>query len=347
MSMAQDKPELDKGLDEIRREVIESRNLVIKTDNLLKNLHAELKMVGKRQEDFQKRTWISSGVAYGVFAGLCVAGALAFSSVRTSSAGADRERLEKQVAELQAQLDKQKGELNANATAQRQAGEVYRMMTNLQGDERLKGIDALVKLDTQRLSVLEKQALNDRAEILRKEIGGNAFERGKTAFRRNEYGNAVEELSRFMAMNPGQEEALDASFFLGASLTQTRKHEAAIPYLARFIKEDKRSKTRDYAMLLLAQAYDQTSQFEKAAEVARDALATYPNSEFTPQLKGRLSAAKRGMAGADGGQGGAGVVPPGGGAAAPAVAQPPPRQPLQPAAPQQASGAPAQPSGGR
>ena len=43
--------ETDKGLDDIRREVIESRNLVIKTDNLLKNLHAELKVVGKRQEE--------------------------------------------------------------------------------------------------------------------------------------------------------------------------------------------------------------------------------------------------------------------------------------------------------
>src|SRR5882757_790673 len=75
----------DKALEEIRREVIEGRNLVIKTDNQLKTLHAELKLVGKRQEDFQRRQWISSAVAYVVFAALCVAGAIAISNARTAS----------------------------------------------------------------------------------------------------------------------------------------------------------------------------------------------------------------------------------------------------------------------
>src|SRR3954464_5132471 len=90
----------DEGLDDIRREVIESRNLVIKTDNLLKNLHAELKLVGKRQEDFERRQWVSSGVAYLGFLALCAAGAFLISNARTSSAAGDKERLEKQVTEL-------------------------------------------------------------------------------------------------------------------------------------------------------------------------------------------------------------------------------------------------------
>lgn len=291
------KNESDKSLEEIRREVIESRNLVIKTDNLLKNLHAELKMVGKRQEDFQKRQWVSSGVAYLVFAALCLTGAMLISSARTSSVGADKERLEKQLAELNTQLDKQKAEGTAQAQAQRAANEVYQQMTTLPGEQRVKGIDSLVKLDTSRLSLLEKAALSDRAEALRKEVGQAAFERGKSAFRKNDYPTAVTELDRFLAMNPAAGEALDASFFLGAALSQLKKHEQAIPHLARFVKEDKKSKTRDYGMLLLAQAYEQTQQYERAAEVAREALATYPASEFAAALRGRLAAAKRGLNG--------------------------------------------------
>src|SRR5688572_9517737 len=99
------KPERERDLTDIRKEVIEARNLVIKTDNLLKNLHAELKLVGKRQEDFQKRQWLSSAVAYALFAALCVAGAVMVSSSRVSSASADKERLEKTVAESSAQLE--------------------------------------------------------------------------------------------------------------------------------------------------------------------------------------------------------------------------------------------------
>jgi TolA-binding protein len=339
--MANERVELEKELTEIRKEVIEARNLVIKTDNLLKNLHAEVKAVGKRQEDFQKRQWISSGATYIGFAVLCVTGAVMISGARSSSANQERSRLEKSLTEITQQLEKQKADQSATLNASRAANEAYRMMTTLPGDERLKGIDASKKLDKERLTALEKEALSDRSEILRKEIGQSVFERGKNAFRRNEMTNAVTELSRFMEMNPTKDDELDAAFFLGTAYNHTKKYDLSVPLLQKFVNENKRSKQRDYAMLMLAHSLEQTGQFEKAIEVARDALGTYPNSEFGPTLRLRLSTAKRAMNAAAGGtptgpgdvaqatpaagQGGAGQVAPAGGAAAA-----PARTPLKP-----------------
>jgi TolA-binding protein len=332
MSMAaENKPvEVEKELTEIRKEVIEARNLVIKTDNLLKNLHAEVKAVGKRHEDFQKRQWISSGVAYALFAVLAVGGALMIASARTSTAGAERERLEKSVADLTSQLEKQRAELSANLNAQRAAADVYKLMTTLPGDERLKGIDALVKLDTSRLSVLERQALNDRATLLRKEIGDAAFERGKAAFRRNDMRAATDELSRFMAMNPTEADALDAAFFLGAAYNSIGQHDKATPLLARFVDGDRKSKTRDYAMVLLSHSYQETHQLDKALATIRDAIANYPASQYLGAMKARLNSAKRQQAGPEA-------------AAAPAVPAPAAAAPA-PAAPQPAAPAPAAPA---
>lgn len=301
MAEAPKNVDVEKGLDDIRKEVIEGRNLIIKTDNLLKTLHAELKAVGKQQEDFKKRQWISSGVAYGVFAVLCVAGGILISNARTSTASAEQDRLTAKVTELQTTLDKQAKEASTKQLASNQAQEVYKLMTTLPGDERLKGIDALRKLDLSKISMLEQKALEDRAELLRKEIGQSAFERGKAAFRRNDMNGTIEDLSRFLAMNPSTEDMLDASFFLGAALNNQRKHADAIAPLARFVEGDKRSKQRDYAMLLLAQSYDATNQFDKAADTAREGIQTYPNSEYLQQFKNRLSAAKRGAAEAAGG----------------------------------------------
>jgi tetratricopeptide (TPR) repeat protein len=296
MSMPeQPKTDVEKELADLRREIVEARNLVIKSDNLLKNLHAEVKAVGKRHEDFQKRQWISSAVAYVLFAVIAVGAALMITSARSSSATGERERLEKMVADLSTQLEKQRTDAATHQTAQRAAGEVYKMMTTLPGDERLKGIDALVKLDTSRLSTLERQALNDRATMLRREAGDSAFERGKIAFRKNEMDTVISEMERFLAMNPPQEQALDAAFFLGTAYNQSRKHDKAVPLLARFVEGDKASKTRDYAMLLLAQSYQEVGQFEKALETARDAAGTYPNSQYQPQFRGRIATVKRVM----------------------------------------------------
>lgn len=290
---AEGKTEMEKELSDIKREVVESRNLVIKTDNLLKNLHAELKTVSKQGEDFARKQWFASAAAYVLFAGLCIAGAVLISSASTRSAESERERLAKQVTDLSAQLELQKTELTANTAARTSAAEVYKMMTTLPGDERLKGIDALVKLETARLSPLERAALNDRAEILRKEIGSVAFERGKAAFRRNDMRGTVTELTRFMAMNPGPDDAMEASFFLGVAHNQLRNHDQAVPFFTRFVDGNRKSKNRDYAMLLLAHSLEQTGQAEKAMEVARTAIETYPASEFIPQLRTRLSAARR------------------------------------------------------
>ncbi len=315
------KPESDnKELTEIRKEVIEARNLVIKTDNLLKNLHAEVKAVGKRHEDFQRRQWISSGVAYALFAILAVGGAFMVTRASTSTADAERERLEKSVADLTSQLEKQRAELSANQSAQRAAADVYKLMTTLPGDERLKGIDALVKLDTSRLSALERQALNDRAVLLRKEIGDSALERGKAAFRRNDMKGAAEDLSRFMAMNPPDADVQDAAFFLGAAYNAIGQHDKAVPLLARFVESDKKSKTRDYAMVLLAQSYQETNQAEKALATIRDAIGTYPASQYLGAMKARLNSAKRQLGLTDGSAAPAPAAPAAAAPAAPAPA---------------------------
>ncbi len=291
--MSNDTTDLSKPLDEIRREVIESRNMTIKTDSALKTLHAELKRVAQQQQDFQKRSWFSSGVAYLGFMGLCVGAAILVSNAKATSATNDKERLEKQVADLTTQSEKQRVDAAAILAAEQNAAQIYKMMTTLSGEERLKGIDALGKADLTKLSPFERQVLQDRALLLRKEIGAGILDKGKTAFRKQDWPETIEQLSRFLAMNPPEDDALDASFYLGNALLQSRKFEESIKPLARYVDGDKRAKNRDFAMLLLVQAYDTVGQKEKALEVTREAINNYPASEFRPQFLYRLQLAQR------------------------------------------------------
>jgi len=290
------KTELEKELSDIRREVIESRNLVIKTDNLVKGLHVELKAFGKRQDDVQKHLWISSGMSYFLFTALVASASLMLFFARSGAARREREHLEKNLSEIRAQLDKLQSESEASKAASRAAAEVYRQMNTGSGEDRLKAMQQLSKLNQSRLSPLERQALADRGELLRKDAGQSALDKGKTAFRKRDMRTAIAELTRFGSLNPPSDEMLEASYYLGVAYNQTRQHQQAVPLLAKFVAEEKKAKVREHAMLLLSQSYEQTGELEKALEVAREALATYPNSEFAPQLRNRLGAAKRGLA---------------------------------------------------
>jgi len=287
--------DLERELADIRREVIEGRNLVIRTDNLLKTLHSEVKAFGARQKEFERRQMVASAAAYALFAVLAGGAALLLSGARASAANGERDKAVAELKTLTQSIEKERAEQASVAAARRSATEAYRMMTELPGDRRLEGITALTKVDQGKLDPLERQALADRAATLRRELGQTAFERGKAAFRRNEWAAATEDLSRFLAMQPTEPEQIEASFILGNALMQQRKYEPAIGPLKTFVEKDRRSKNREWAMTLLAQAYEQTGKPEQAAAVAREALGMYPASQFTPMLKARLSAAKRAM----------------------------------------------------
>ena len=52
----------DNELREIKREIVESRGLIIKTNNLTNALAADLKSIGKRQLGYERRAfWNSAG----------------------------------------------------------------------------------------------------------------------------------------------------------------------------------------------------------------------------------------------------------------------------------------------
>src|SRR5665213_3147442 len=59
--------EVDDELREIKREIIESRGLVIKTNNLTNALSADIKSIAKRQQTYERRLWQNSAVTYVVF----------------------------------------------------------------------------------------------------------------------------------------------------------------------------------------------------------------------------------------------------------------------------------------
>ena len=59
--------EVDDELREIKREIIESRGLVIKTNNLTNALSADIKSIAKRQQGYERRLAWNSATAYVVF----------------------------------------------------------------------------------------------------------------------------------------------------------------------------------------------------------------------------------------------------------------------------------------
>jgi len=119
--------DLERELADIRREVIEGRNLVIRTDNLLKTLHSEVKAVGARQKEFERRQMVSSAAAYGLFALLAGTAAFLLSGARASSANGERDKAVTELKTLTQTVEKERADQATIAAARRSAADAYRM----------------------------------------------------------------------------------------------------------------------------------------------------------------------------------------------------------------------------
>jgi tetratricopeptide (TPR) repeat protein len=278
----------ERDLSDLRREVIESRNLVIKTDNLLKNLHAELKQMGRKQELFEKRHMTTSVAAYFLFATIATIGAFSFARSEIRGAREEATANEGKVKQLTQDLDAQRRIESSRRDASEKAARAFDLLgSEKEGPGQTLAMDQALHLDRQLLSRLEAKALDDRAAGMKTKMAQAALERGNAAFRRNDWNGASQELTRYVELEPRVEEPM-VWFRLGNALTQAKEHQRAIPPLENFIKSTGGTKTAQYAGYLLGTNYEESGSADKAQKAYERALALYPSSEFSSLIRGRL-----------------------------------------------------------
>lgn len=277
-----------RALSELRKEVVEARNLVIKTDNLLKNMHAELKKFGERQEEFSRRRFWSSATAFVIFAALCAA--LAITIARTEGS---REREAAQAAEqkaknAQAQADAavQKAQVRKEATDK--AARIYEQLSSeKEGPGMNAAITNAARLDRAQLSTLEARALDDRLAALRDRLAQSSLERGQAAFRRGDHKVASEELGKYLELVPNANDP-QLWFHVGYARALLKEHAGVIEPMEKFLKASPGGRTGQTAGYYLGVAYEETGAPQKALEAFQKAHALFPGSELASLIRQRL-----------------------------------------------------------
>ena len=154
------------AMGDLRKEVVEARNLIIKNDNLLKNLHAELKQMGRKQEMFEKRHMMTSVAAYILFATIATIGAFTFA--RSEIRGAREEAIanEGRAKQLTQEVEAMRRAESARRDASEKAARAYELLgSEKEGPGQTLAMDQALHLDRQLLSRLEGKALDDSAGI--------------------------------------------------------------------------------------------------------------------------------------------------------------------------------------
>jgi tetratricopeptide (TPR) repeat protein len=277
-----------RAFGELRKELQEARNLIIKTDSLLKNLHAELRQMGRKQEQFEKSHKLTSVAAYVLFATIAVIGAFSFAKSEIRGAREESIANEARVKQLTQDLEKVKAVQDARRDASEKAVRVYDLLASeKEGPGLNQAMSQAIHLDRQLITPLESKAIDDRAAGMKAKVAIGALDRGSSAFRRNDYQTAAQELSRYLELVGKAEDGM-TYFRLGNALSQMKEWQKAISPLEAFLKSTGGTKTAQYAGYLLGTAYEETGAMDKARQALERAAGLYPGSEFAPMIRTRL-----------------------------------------------------------
>lgn len=274
-------------LHELRKEVVEARNLVIKTDNLLKNMHAEIKKMGIRQEDFAKRRFTSSATAYVLFAIIAMVGSFALARSESAQEREKSAANEARARQLAAQVDQLQAKEVARREVSEKAAHIYTQIgSEKEGPALNQAMSNAVRMDRQMLSPLEAKALEDRVASMKSAVAQAALDRGSRAYRLGDWKGASVELGRYVELSSSAEPLVN--FHLGHARAMNREWQGVIAPMEAFLKSAGSTKTAQTAGFYLGQAYEETGNPGKANDAYQRAQSLYPGSDLAPLIRSRI-----------------------------------------------------------
>jgi len=278
--------ETDEELREIKREIIESRGLVIKTNNLTNALSADIKSIAKRQREYERRLNWNSATAYivfviVVFVSLKLAWDARVEQMKgeTEQRGQDNERLRKE------SRDSQKRDED-RARAEVKSAQFYELVRQSKRAEIIDGYEGIRK---EPLSKTEQAVFSDAVERSRNELAAQLYQHGmeRTRVQRwQEAANAFEESLKYK-----EDSAIAPSVRLGLAdaYRHLNRQRDAIPLLAVLSDNTVDKEVHDDALYLLAQSQMDIQAWNDAKTTLRSFVRRFPKSAYINDARAKLA----------------------------------------------------------
>ncbi len=269
--------ETDEELREIKREIIESRGLVIKTNNLTNALSADIKSIAKRQQSYERKLSWNSATAYivfvfVVFAALKLAWDARVDQIRaeTDTRLQENERLRKEVREGQ---KREEDRLRAEA----KAAQYYELVKQNKRQELIEAYEAIKK---EPLSRAEQFIFADAEARARTELSAQVYGQGLEKLKGKRWQEAAGLFEESIRLK--EDSAIGPSVRLGLAQAYRGlgRHKDAIPILTLLADNTVDREVCDDALYFLASSQTDVEAWNDAKNTWRTMLRRFPESRY-------------------------------------------------------------------
>jgi TolA-binding protein len=273
-------------LEQVKREIVESRALTIKTNNLVNALAADLKSISKRQQGSERRVLVTSATGYVVTIAIILVFVKLAWDIRIETVRGENSETRDQLEQLQKEQKAVLSREEARSSASRQAAEFYRLVIQNKRREIIDGYAAVSKLE---LSPTERAVFEGALERAKNELSLIAYQTGVDHIRMGRWHEAQQALRESLQYKSDAAHSPQANYQLSRALIALGLHREAIPLLMQLSESSADKEVMDEATLTLAHAQLEIQAWNDAKSTLRTFIRRFPNSAHINEAKGKLA----------------------------------------------------------
>jgi len=273
-------------LEEIKREIVESRALTIKTNNLVNALAADLKSISKRQQGAERKVVLNSATAYVVTIAVLLVFVKLTWDIRLETVRGENKETRDQLEALQKDIKSSQQREEEQKRAGRQAGEFYQLIVQNKRQELIAAYPEIIKQD---ITQTERDVFDAALERAKNELSLIAYQTGVDHIRMGRWHEAQQAFRESLKYKSDSAHSPQANFQLSRALIQLGLHRDAIPILMQLSEASADKEVMDEATLQLAEAELAIQAWNDAKNTLRAFIRRFPNSPHINEARAKLA----------------------------------------------------------
>lgn len=273
-------------LEEIKREIVESRSLTIKTNNLVNGLSADLKSIAKRQHGYERRIFFNSATAYVVVVAVLMILTKVTMDAQVDSVRAQGKSTRDKLAQVEKDLEAAQARDEARARGARMASDFFSLIQNDKLRDIIKQYPEVAKLP---LTPTEKAIFDDALVRAKNQLSLIAYQEGVDQVRTGRWHEAEQALRESLSFQDDAAHSPQASYHLAQALRALAKQRDAIPILMRLSEASADKEVMDDATMLLAQSQVDIQAWNDAKNTLRSFIRRFGKSPHILEARAKLA----------------------------------------------------------
>ena len=264
-------------LREIKREIVESRGLIIKTNNLTNALAADLKSISKRQLGFERRAFWNSASVNLLFVVVVIGVVKLAWDARIDAVQAETKGARDKLAKFETDIKEMQRKDDERTRAETAAAAFYELIRAERRQEIIEGFEALRK---EPLTRAEIAFFTDAVEKARAELSIKSYQVGLDHIRTGRWHEAATALEDALRQKDSAAHSPSARLNLARAYRKLNRQRDAIPMLMQLSEASSDKEVMDDATFLLAECLIDIQAWNDAKTTLRSFIRRFPDSSF-------------------------------------------------------------------